>query len=87
LRQCGRTTDGWSALTWMEKMMNTERELTSTTSELSLAELELVSGGLIHEETHAADSPNHGGGGRESSWFLALANAMGDAMNRYARGL
>jgi hypothetical protein len=55
--------------------------------ELSLGELELVSGGLIHEGTHAADSPTLGGGGRGGSWFEALATAMGDAMNRVASGL
>jgi hypothetical protein len=54
---------------------------------LTRAELELVSGGLIHEGTHAADSPTLGGGGQ--SWFVALANALGTLENRVAqaRGL
>ena len=54
--------------------------------ELSLAELELVSGGLIHEGTHVADSPTLGGGGG-GSLFEALASVMSDLMDQYARGL
>jgi hypothetical protein len=54
--------------------------------ELSLAELELVSGGLIHEGTHAADSPALGGGGG-GSWLEALARMMGQLESQAASRL
>ena len=55
--------------------------------ELSLAELELVSGGLIHEGTHAADGPTLGGGGQGGSWLQALARALGELENQAASRL
>jgi hypothetical protein len=60
---------------WMEKIMS-ETKCHTEVHELSLAELELVSGGLIHEGTHA-------GGG--SSWLLAVANAMGNLLHQEAQ--
>jgi hypothetical protein len=52
LRQCGRTSDGWSALAWMEKIMSktndTERtrEPEAKRAELLDSELDTVTGGV-----------------------------------------
>ena len=54
---------------------------------LADSELELVSGGLIHEGTHAAGSLTLGGGGTGGSLLEALASVMGDLMTRAASGL
>jgi hypothetical protein len=53
--------------------------------ELSLAELELVSGGLIHEGTHAADGTLGLGAGGGNSWLTALAGALGNLMEQELR--
>ena len=50
--------------------------------EISLAELELVSGGLIHEGTHAADGTLGLGAGGGNSWLTALAGALGNLMEQ-----
>jgi hypothetical protein len=56
LRQCGLTSDGWSALAWME-MIVTKTTHDAEVTELSPEELELVSGGvdLVHERLHVAN--------------------------------
>jgi hypothetical protein len=56
LSQCGpRTSDGWSALTWMENIM-TKTTCNTEVRELSLDELESVTGGVVlqHEQAHAS---------------------------------
>jgi hypothetical protein len=55
--------------------------------ELSLDELELVSGGLIHEGTHAADSLALGGGGGGVSMFEVLARILGEMESQAASRL
>ena len=57
LRQCGpHPSDGWSAPAWMEKIM-TKTTCNTEVRELSLEELETVSGGeaLVHERLHVAN--------------------------------
>src|SRR5262245_24444079 len=75
-----------SALVRMESIM-TKTRCSTEIYELSLAELELVSGGLIHEGTHAADSPTLGGGGQGGSWLEALARIMGEMESQAASRL
>jgi hypothetical protein len=57
LRQCGRTSGGWSALAWMETIMSKTTDGHVMTAkgevlerELSLEELEAVAGGEIYIE-------------------------------------
>jgi hypothetical protein len=57
LRQCGPTSDGWSALAWMETIMSKTTDGHVMTAkgevlerELSLEELEAVAGGEIYIE-------------------------------------
>ena len=58
LRQCSRTSDGWSALAWMETIVSkttTDGHVMTAKGEglereLSLEELEAVSGGEIYIE-------------------------------------
>jgi hypothetical protein len=44
LRQCARTSDGWSALAWTEKIVTKHKD-TQKTRELTEDELNYVSGG------------------------------------------
>jgi len=62
----------------------TKTKCSTEVHKLTLAELELASGGLIHEGTHAADNPTLDGGG-PGSWLRVLVSALGDAENRVAR--
>jgi hypothetical protein len=50
LRQCSRTSDGWSALAWMETIVSKTTTDGHVERELSLEELEAVSGGEIYIE-------------------------------------
>jgi hypothetical protein len=54
LRQCGRTSDGWSALAWMEKIVrkttNDTSKLACTTQDRELRDDELASRALAENE-------------------------------------
>ena len=50
LSQCARTSDGWSALAWMETIVSKTTTDGHLERELSLEELEAVSGGEIYIE-------------------------------------
>jgi hypothetical protein len=47
--KCGRTSDGWSALAWMEKIVRKTAgtRKTTDTRELTINELDGVTGGLV----------------------------------------
>ena len=85
LRQCARTA-AKDDPRCMESIM-TKTRCSTEVYELSLAELELVSGGLLHEGTHAADSSTLGGGAGGGSWLEALARALGQLENQAASRL
>jgi hypothetical protein len=70
----------------MEMMMSKTNDTSSPALEdhrpLADSELELVSGGLIHEGTHAADGTLGLGAGGGNSWLTALAGALGNLMEQ-----